>query len=319
MGGTPVIDRGWDRRRFALAIAGTVALGGCTAPGRGRAPGLVPAATVAAFDGNDEAAPLLVDAAWLRSRLDQPGLLLLDVSAEATYGRGHVPGAVHGWWRDATDRFARAFGMVLGEETEPAARAALLGGWGVAPGTTVIVYDDARNRYAAWVVWVLRYLGHERAAVLDGGLAAWRGAGGAVDREAHAAPEVSPVVTAQRGFVMGTRELRDRLDDPTLIILDARTPGEAADDLNGTLPIGAIPGSRSVPWTSALRDDAGRLKPPADLLALYRAAGVVSGADHRVVVYARFGVEAGHTWWVLKLLGFPHVRLYDAGWAGWAT
>lgn len=321
---------GWPRMRFVVQRQATnrwlvlltiiLVLGGCVVPGRGESPAPAPAATVATFAGNSAGWPLLVDAVWLGSRRDDANLRVLDLSALATYQRGHIPGASHAWWQDTMDRYEPVYGMAVSEDRDPGRRARLLEWFGVGPETFVVAYDDDRNRFAARLVWFLRYLGHERASVLDGGLAAWRGAGGDVDTATHETPEVvAKAPDPQSGYLIGTRELRDRLDDPSLIILDVRTPEEADDDINGTLPKGRIPGAIVVPWTDTLRDDVGRLKDPAELARLYRQAGVVPDRDKRIIVYARFGVEAGQTWWVLKLLGYPYVRIYDAGWAGWAA
>ena len=283
---------------------------------------LVPAATVAPFPGNDATAtPLLVDAAWLRTRMDErpaSDLRLLDLSPPRIYRRGHLPSAVHAWWQDTMDRYYPVYGVLLSDRQDAGARARWLADLGVGDETLVVAYDDARNRYAARLIWTLRYLGHKRATVLDGGLAAWRGAGGEVSRDAASAPRVEDAtISPQPGYIIGTRELRERLADPALVLLDVRTDEEATDDLNGTVRRGRIPGAVSVPWTTTLRDGAGRLKPPAELVALFRAAGVTP--DKEVVVYARFGVEASHAWLVLKLLGYPRVRVYDQGWAEWAS
>jgi len=316
-------DRRFSTRgRLPLLAALAPALVGCVVPGRGKTPDPVPPATVAPFPGNADPAPLLVDAAWLAPRLTvgDPALRVLDLSDLATYRRGHLPGAVHAWWQDAMDRFDPVYGVVLSDERDPGARSALFAALGIADATYVVAYDNERGRYAARLVWLLRFLGHPGASALDGGLAAWRGAGGTVDRAAHDPPTVAPAtIVPQGGYVIGTRELRDRRDDPSLVVLDARTPAEVADDLNGTLPVGRIPGAVPVSWTAALRDDAGRLRPPAELAALYRGAGLLPDPAQRVAVYARFGVEAGHTWLVLKLLGYPYVRVYDRGWAGYAV
>jgi thiosulfate/3-mercaptopyruvate sulfurtransferase len=307
------------RWAFIIAVLLPV-LSGCVAPGRGQAPGMVPPATVGPFPGNDTAVPLLVDPTWLTSHRGEPELLILDLSSIATYRRGHVPGAVHVWWRDTMDRFNDVYGVLPSEQRDPETRRGLLATLGVGGGSNVVVYDDTRGRQAGRIVWMLRYLGVSQASMLDGGLAAWRGNGGDIETAAHTgAPVTSVALDPQDGYLIGTGELQRRLTDRSLILLDVRTPAEAADDANGTVPLGRIPGSVSVPWTAALRDEAGRLRPPTELLALYRAAGVVPDRDKRVIIYARFGVEAGSTWLVLKLLGYPFVRVYDAGWAGWVS
>src|SRR5215210_3932996 len=90
---------------LALLAAGALLLNDRVIPGRGALPAALPAATVAPFSGNDPASPLLVDATWLTAHAANPHLRILDLSAIATYRRGHVPGAVHAWWQDTMDRY----------------------------------------------------------------------------------------------------------------------------------------------------------------------------------------------------------------------
>jgi thiosulfate/3-mercaptopyruvate sulfurtransferase len=276
-------------------------------------------APVPLFDGNGDP-PLLVDPGWLADRLaaprpaDRP--LVIDLSPLRTHRAGHVPGAVHGWWQDTMDPYYDVYGVVLKSREAPFTHDEVLAALGIGDATDVVLYDSESNRYAARLVWYLRYLGHPRAAVLDGGLAAWRGTGGEVEggeRDTPAAPTATR--DGQGGFIIGTRELAERLGDPALAILDTRTDAEADDDLNGTLRSGQIPGSIRVPWTATLRDEAGRLRSPEELNALLAAVGIVP--EREVAVVARFGVETGQPWLVLKLLGYPAVRVYDQAWAEW--
>ena len=283
-------------------------------------PAAIPVATFPVFPGNGVgSAPLLVDAGWLRARQQESeSFRVLDVSSWSVYRAGHIPGASHVWWQDTVDRFYPVYGVVLSERQNPGARVRLLANLGVDDGAFVVAYDDNDNRDAARLVWVLRFFGHERAAVLDGGLAAWRGMGGEVSRRDTPPPRVaSATIALQPGFVIGTRELSRRLDDPKLVIVDVRTSEETADDLNGTIRSGRIPGAISFPWRATMLGETGRLRSVADLTTDLRVVGVTP--DKEIVVYARFGGEAAHTWLVLKLLDYPSVRVYDQGWAEWAA
>ncbi len=300
--------------RMLLAASLVVSLLGC-----GNPVATVPPAPVASFPGNSDP-PLLIDAAWLRDQRRRPDvdIRILDLSPPRDYAQGHIPGAIHAWWQDAMDPYYPVYGVVLANRNDPNARKRYIDQLDITSDTIVVAYDNDNNRYAARVVWTLRYFGHEEAAILDGGLAAWRGLGAPISRDSGKAPDVRPMdIKAQAGFIIGTRELQSRLADPSVVVLDARSEAEARDDLNGSLRIGRIPGAVSVPWTATLRDDAGRLKPPDDLMALLVAAGVTP--DREVVIYARFGVEAAQPWLVLSLLGYPNVRVYDQGWAEWAS
>lgn len=295
---------------IAAAVAGT----GCGGP----LPALPPA-TIPPFPGH-RSAPLLVDASALHDALRNPvrPVLVLDLSAPRRYRRAHIPGAVHAWWRDTTERNYPVFGTVLTHQEHQRYRIRLLKDLGIADETMVIAYDDDRGRWAARMVWFLRFLGHDRAAALDGGLAAWRGAGGRTERGVVTPPRVpTPTVKPRAGYYLATDELLERLDDPRTLLVDVRTPAEARDDVNGLLPLGRIPGSTVLPWTEALRDEIGRLKSPEELSRLLEGKGITR--DRQVVLYARFGVEAAHTWLVLQLMAYPEVVVYDRGWAEWAT
>jgi thiosulfate/3-mercaptopyruvate sulfurtransferase len=312
------IAAGLSRRdvlRLAAMLAGTGAVGGLA--GCGSIADAVPAATVALFPGNGDP-PLLIDAAGLDRLLSAAAPpLVVDLSPPRTYRAGHVPGAVHGWWQDTMDPYYNVYGVVLKTREEPFTHPTVLAGFGIDGARTVVFYDNSQNRYAARLVWYLRYLGLSVGAVLDGGLAGWRGAGGRVETGERPTPEVEPPAIDGQGGIIGTRELAERLGDPTLTILDSRGDDEAADDLNGTLRLGQIPGAIRLPWTASLRDDAGRMKSPEELTALFAATGVMP--EREIAVVARFGVETGQPWLVLTLLGYPTVRVYDQGWAEWGA
>lgn len=279
-----------------------------------------PAAPVAAFAGNGDP-PLLVSAAWLEEQQASLGsrLVIIDLSTIRRYERAHIPGAVHGWWQDTLDSSARTYGRLLSVRSDPQGRVSLLQTLGIGPGSVVVVYDDQEGQRAARFVWMLRYMGFPRSSVLDGGLAAWKGAN--LPATSHwSNPDTAVPLVGERtasGMITSTATLKGLLTDPSTVVLDTRTRDEAADDLNGTIRTGRIHGAVWLPWDKTLRDSAGRLKSPAELERLFQAAGVTP--DKRIVVYGRFGVETGQTWMVLTLLGYRNVTIYDDGWATWAA
>jgi thiosulfate/3-mercaptopyruvate sulfurtransferase len=197
-------------------------------------------------------------------------------------------------------------------------RLQILADLGIDDQTFVVAYDDEKGRWAAHLVWFLRFLGHDQAAVLEGGLDAWKAAGfdvegGEVDPPGMAPPPISP----RDGYYVETKQFEALLNTPGTALVDVRTKSEAKDDVNGTLPIGRIPGAISFPWTEALADDQGHLLSANEISSKLTALGITP--DKNVVIYARFGVEAAHTWLVLKLLNYPNVTIYDWGWAYWAS
>lgn len=270
------------------------------------------------IEANDS---ILVDSAWLQHRMaDQGGrsLVVLDVSERRSYRRGHVPGAIHAYWQDTIDPYYPVYGVVLSDRNIDGARLAVLTRWGIGPNTDVVVYGDEANRYAAHVVWFLRYLGHQRASLLEGGLAAWRDHGGEIsDQEApdHVTDAIVSPDTQGR-FIIGSRDLSRRLNDPALIIVDTRSADQLDETLNGSLRIGRIPGAVFIPSSSLVDDQGGRLRSADELKRLFENAGVTP--DREVVIYGLFGVETGLPWLALHVVGYPSVRVYDQGWAEWA-
>jgi thiosulfate/3-mercaptopyruvate sulfurtransferase len=276
-----------------------------------------------AFPGNGDP-PLVVDPAWLQSQAG-PTVRVLDCSPLRTYQDAHIPGAVHTWWQDTIDPNKPAYGGLLrpgGQQPDGSfdqtPRIQLLEDLGIDDQTFVVAYDDDQGRWAAHMVWFMRFLGHNRAAMLEGNLAAWRDAGGDTESRTIEPPDLDPpAITPGEGFYVETEEFERLLAESNTLLVDVRNDAELHDDLNGNLPLGRIPGATSLPWDSVCADDDGRLVGPDVLSAQLANLGIT--LDRQVVLYARFGVEASHTWLALKLAGFPNVTTFDGGWAGWAA
>jgi thiosulfate/3-mercaptopyruvate sulfurtransferase len=268
--------------------------------------------------GQETETPYLVDATWLSSATG--AIYLLDLSELRTYRNQHIPGAVHGWWQDTMERDDPLYGTVLQpvNSTDQVKRLKLLESLGIADEQHIVAYDDDRGRWAAHFVWFLRFLGHDRASVLDGGLDAWTGNGGSTESGENDPPSSPvPAIAPRTGYYLNTAELIEQRNDPTTLVVDVRTDDEAADTINDSVPTGRIPGSILFPWTTALQESTSLMKSPADLGAAFAAAGL--SPDRPVVVYARFGVEAAHTWLALEIAGYPNAVIYDRGWVGWVT
>lgn len=264
--------------------------------------------------------PLLVDAVWLGANLQREDLLVLDLSELSRYRQGHIPGAVHAWWQDTMHVHDPVYGTVLQpiDFTDQRLRIEFLQALGITSDITVVAYDDDRGRWAARLVWFLRFLGHDRVSALEGGLAAWSESDAGIEhRENDPVARSQPTVQPRTGYYLGDLELAEWQIDPRTLLVDVRTDEEVRDDVNGTLPIGRIPGAVPLPWTTFLLDDAGRLRPADEIAALLNSAGIER--NRRIVLYARFGVETAHTWLVLSLIGFPEFVIYDRGWAGWVA
>jgi thiosulfate/3-mercaptopyruvate sulfurtransferase len=257
--------------------------------------------------------PLLVDARWLQARLAQPELRVVDMVTEAAdYRRGHVPGAVH---LDVNDvRIAvREGGYRL---PTPAEGAPLLGGLGLTPATHVVVYDDSGGLHAARLFFTLEVLGHRRVSLLDGGIQAWRRAGLPERREPPAIVRTQYRPRARPELVADETWILKRLNDPNVLLLDTRSVEEYRGKDVRARRGGHIPGAVHVEWTDNLRPDL-TFKSADELRAMYAARGVTP--DRTVVPYCQTFHRAAHTYFVLRLLGYPSLAGYDRSWAEWGN
>ncbi len=264
---------------------------------------------------------VLVDADWVEAHLQDPQVRLIEVDVDTTaYEQGHIPGAVgFDWKKELQDQIVRS--PLSKEHLEE-----LLGRAGVSNDTTVVLYGDNNNWFAAWALWILKYYGHEDARLLDGGRVKWL----AGKREITTQVPSYPVMTYHAGAPdTEIRALRDQvlgwLGQSNVTLVDVRSPGEYSGELlapanlpqEGAQRGGHIPGAANIPWATAVRED-GTFKSADELRAIYGSKSVT--ADKEVVAYCRIGERSSHTWFALYyLLGYPKVRNYDGSWTEWGS
>ncbi|HEU0234917.1 MAG TPA: sulfurtransferase [Candidatus Limnocylindrales bacterium] len=263
---------------------------------------------------------VLVSAAWAQQHLDDPGVRFVEVDVDTTaYEQSHLPGAVGwNWTSQLADGIRRD---IAGREEF----SELLSASGIGPDTTIVLYGDNNNWFAAWAYWQLRLFGHRDVRILDGGRKYWldNGLPLTTDVPAHAPtgyqlPEPDYALRAFRDDIL------PRLGDPELALVDVRSPAEYNGEIIAPpgLPEtaqrpGRIPGAASIPWAQTVRED-GTFKGRDELEALYAAKGVT--ADKDVIAYCRIGERSSHSWFVLhELLGFERVRNYDGSWTEWGS
>lgn len=256
----------------------------------------------------------LVTTEWLESNLQNPEVRLIEVSVNpGVYERGHIPGATNVVWHtDLVDPVRRD--IASKEQLE-----SLLRNAGVNQDSTVILYGDTNNWFAAWGAWVLDVYGVENVALLDGGRKLW---------EAEGRPlATSPAALAAGNIALkeANTDLRALLPDVVAavdagdhVIVDIRSPDEfsgkviAPEGFKETaIRAGHVSGAVNVPWGKAVQED-GRFRSPEELKALYAEAGV--DGSKPVITYCRIGERSSHTWYALKkILGYD-VRNYDGSW-----
>jgi thiosulfate/3-mercaptopyruvate sulfurtransferase len=269
---------------------------------------------------NGYAKPVLVGTEWLEHH-EETDVVVAEVDEDPDlYDQGHIPGAVKLHWRDdLQDPIKRD---MVGKE----AFERLLGERGIGNDTTVVLYGDKSNWFAAYAYWYLKFFGHADVRLLNGGRQKWIEERRMLSvqptlRETTAYEATLPdeSIRAYRDFVLAS------LGVPEVVIVDVRSPAEYAGDLiappgyrqEAAQRAGHIPTAISIPWVSAVRAD-GTFKHAAELDELYTDKGVTR--DKTVVAYCRIGERSAHTWFVLReLLGFDDVRNYDGSWTEWGS
>ncbi len=263
----------------------------------------------------------LVDADWVQAHLNDPKVRLIEVDVDTkAYDQGHIPGAVgFNWKKELQDQVVRA--PIDKEQLE-----SLLSSAGVSNDTTIVVYGDNNNWFAAWALWIFKYYGHQDVRILDGGRAKWLADKREITSEV---PEYTATAYHASGPDANIRVFRDQvlkeLGSSNLALVDVRSPGEFSGELlapanlpqEGAQRGGHIPGAANVPWSQAVRED-GTFKSKEELSALYGGKGVTP--DKEVIAYCRIGERSSHTWFVLSyLLGYNNVRNYDGSWTEWGS
>ena len=263
----------------------------------------------------------LVDAEWVQAHLTDPAVRLIEVDVDTTaYEQGHIQGAVgFNWQKDLQDQLVRA--PVNKEQLE-----ALLSRAGVTNDTTIVLYGDNNNWFAAWALWILKYYRHRDVRLLNGGRVKWL----ADKRELTTAIPSNPRTSyAAQAAYSDIRAFRDQilrsLGRSRFVLVDVRSPAEYSGELlapahlpqEGAQRGGHIPEAANIPWSLAVRED-GTFKSAEELRTLYEGKGITP--DKEVVAYCRIGERSSHTWFVLHyLLGYSSVRNYDGSWTEWGS
>lgn len=247
-----------------------------------------------------------VSTAWLGNHMNDTNLILVDMADDLQYQRFHLPGALHLPYGaiNTTDRFGVSYSPGADHLIK------ILGLLGMTPDSQIVIYDDLGGLNASRLYWELEGLGHQRIALLDGGLVKWILEGRKVSNETVQANKTiySPANKKDRTNLATLAEITRLPADA--ILLDVRTQEEYAGDPRQSRT-GHIPGARWWPWDSSVDfNDGFRLKPVAELQRQLQALGVTNPASP-VYLYCRTGHRASQTYYVLRQLGFSKVKIYD--------
>jgi thiosulfate/3-mercaptopyruvate sulfurtransferase len=263
---------------------------------------------------------VLVTTDWVAQHTNDASIRIVEVDVDTkAYGEGHVPNAV-GWAWDT-----QLCDTVRRDIIPKAKFEQLMGAAGIRPDTTVVLYGDNNNWFAAWAFWQLKIYGHKDVRLMNGGRKKWIAEGRELSTDA---PKISPAAYAatQPDFSLRAYlpEVQRASAEQTASLVDVRSPQEYSGEILAPpgLPEtcqrgGHIPGAKSIPWGKACNDD-GTFKSVEELRALYGGQGITG--EKPVIAYCRIGERSSHTWFVLTyLLNYKNVKNYDGSWTEWGN
>jgi thiosulfate/3-mercaptopyruvate sulfurtransferase len=262
----------------------------------------------------------LVTTDWATNHLNDEGVQFVEVDVDTeSYDSGHIPGAV-GWnWKtQLQDQLRRT--IASKEDFEQ-----LLQQSGIDNDTTIVLYGDNNNWFAAWAYWLLKYYGHEDARILDGGRKKWE----AENRELTTdEPDVDTgdytIESVNEEYRALRNDVAELIEGEDFGLVDVRSPEEFSGEKLGPEGLnegaqrgGHIPGASNIPWSKAVNED-GTFKTKEELKELYESEGITP--DKEIIAYCRIGERSAHSWFVLnELLEYPTVRNYDGSWTEWGN
>jgi thiosulfate/3-mercaptopyruvate sulfurtransferase len=262
---------------------------------------------------------VLVSTDWVAQHATDDGVRVVEVDVDTTaYNQGHVPGAAGwNWTTELCDTRVRDIAPMKQLE-------ALLGKSGIDNKTTIVLYGDNNNWFAAWAFWQLKIYGHDDVRIMDGGRKKWV----AESRDLSTDTPTFPAKTyAASGPDLSLRAFLPEVQKAVAAkaaLVDVRSPQEFTGEILSPpgLPEtcqrgGHIPGAKSIPWGKNCNED-GTFKSLDELKAMYAAQGI--SGDQPVIAYCRIGERSSLTWFVMKhLLGFGDVKNYDGSWTEWGN
>jgi thiosulfate/3-mercaptopyruvate sulfurtransferase len=260
---------------------------------------------------------------WVDEHKDDENVTLVEVDVDTdAYDEGHVPGAIGwNWTTQLNDELRR-------DILDRRQMTSLLGQSGIGRNTTVVLYGDNNNWFAAYAYWQIKMFGHRRLKIMDGGRAKWLAEGRAAttdvpqpEARTYRAPQADSSLRATRDYVLDVAS-----GDNNVGLVDVRAPAEYSGELlapanlpqEGAQRGGHIPGAANIPWATAVNEADGTFKSVDELREIYGGKGITG--DREIIAYCRIGERSAHTWFVLtQLLGYPKVRNYDGSWTEYGS
>jgi thiosulfate/3-mercaptopyruvate sulfurtransferase len=270
---------------------------------------------------NGYAKPVLVTTEWLAEHLNDDSVVVAEVDENPDlYDEGHIAGAVKLHWRDDLQD------PVERDLVDKPTFERLMSEHGIANDSTLVLYGDKNNWFAAYAYWYLKIYGHEDVRILDGGRQKWTDEGREFTTETPQRQRSEYNASERDESIRTYRDtVKEGIGEQSKALVDVRSPQEYTGDLisppgyeqEGAQRAGHIPTAASIPWATAVRDD-GTFKSAEELRELYESKGVTP--EKEVTAYCRIGERSAHTWFVLReLLGYEAVKNYDGSWTEWGN
>jgi len=272
-------------------------------------------------------ARLLAETGWLAEHLADPSIRIVDIRGiirppdaphphyfgnRTAYLEAHIPGAVFVDWTADIVEPGAPVKMTL---ASPARFAALMGRLGIGDEHTVVVYEDGAGHIAARLWWALNYYGHPAVKLLNGGFRKWIAEGRPVTAEVPHHQPAAFIPGIQPGWRAGSPEVRAAIGDPSVVLIDLRSPPEFHGEIGRGDRKGRIPGARNIPTATLVSGEHKTLNSEADLRQVFEATGVTF--DKRAITYCNAGVSAALGLFALKLIGHPAAANFAGSWYEW--
>ncbi len=263
---------------------------------------------------------VLVSTQWVTEHAGDKDIQVVEVDVDtSSYSEGHVPGAV-GWSWDS-----QLCDTVQRDIVPKNAFEKLMSESGIGNQTTVILYGDNNNWFAAWAFWQMKIYGHDDVRLMNGGRVKWLAEGRELSTEVPSLGS-SDYQASGPDFTLRAYlpQVSQAVEAEAVELVDVRSPAEFSGEILSPpgLPEtcqrgGHIPGASNIPWGKACLED-GTFKGVKELKQLYADAGI--SGTRPIIAYCRIGERSSHSWFVLKyLLGYDNVTNYDGSWTEWGN